>query len=43
MQGEHFGWKDLYDLMGVDQDFSGAEGAGDGSFIDYDEDDDDPG
>jgi len=43
MKGEHFGWKDLYDLMGVDQDFSGAGSAGEDSFIEYDEDDDEPG
>jgi hypothetical protein len=32
---EHFGWEDVYGLMGVDMDFSGAdEGAGEWDYLD---------
>ncbi len=32
---EHFGWKDVYGLMGVDMDFSGADqGSGEWDYLD---------
>ena len=34
---EHFGWKDIYGLMGVDMDFSGADqGPGEWDYLDCD-------